>query len=129
MARVFISHASEDRQVAAQLHRWLVEEGHEVFLDSDRTDGLVVGEDWQQRLHERLRWADAVVCAVSSASLASIWCTTEVAIAQSRGSRLLPVLVEPGVRHPLLASQQHADYIGDVDDARAMLREALRRID
>ena len=23
--------------------------------------GIRVGEDWQERLHERLRWADAVV--------------------------------------------------------------------
>jgi hypothetical protein len=61
VARVFVSHASEDRECAGQLHQWLVGEGHEVFLDRDLGDGIPVGEQWERRLHERLRWADAVV--------------------------------------------------------------------
>lgn len=63
--RVFVSHAGEDRECAGQLHRWLVAEGHEVFLDQDPRDGILVGDDWHKRLHERLRWADAVVCVVT----------------------------------------------------------------
>jgi hypothetical protein len=61
MARVFVSHASADAAVAGEVHRWLVEDGHEVFLDQDLADGLLVGEEWERRLRERLRWADAVV--------------------------------------------------------------------
>ena len=53
--------------------------------DQDLSDGLVVGEEWGQRLHERLRWADAVVCLLTSAYLASVWCTAELATAQNRG--------------------------------------------
>ena len=68
MARVFVSHASEDRKCAGQLHRWLVAEGHEVFWDQDPGDGIAVGDEWERRLHERLRWADAVVCVVTSAT-------------------------------------------------------------
>ena len=64
--------------------------------------GIRLGEDWQERLHERLRWADAVVCLVSAASVGSTWCVCEVSTALSRGSRVLPLQVEPGVRHPLL---------------------------
>jgi hypothetical protein len=71
VARVFVSHASEDRECAGQLHQWLVGEGHEVFLDQDLRDGIPVGEGWEVRLHERLRWADAVVCVVTSAAVAS----------------------------------------------------------
>jgi hypothetical protein len=70
VARVFISHASEDREPTDEVHRWLVAEGHEVFLDRDLRSGMVVGEEWEQRL----RWADAVVCVVTSAFLASKWC-------------------------------------------------------
>ena len=62
MARVFVSHAGADTALAGEVHRWLVEDGHEVFLDRDLRDGIAVGEEWEQRLHERLRWADAVVC-------------------------------------------------------------------
>ena len=71
MARVFVSHASKDAALAAEVHRWLVEDGHEAFLNQDLSDGILAGEEWQQRLHERLRWADAVVCLLTSAYLAS----------------------------------------------------------
>ena len=129
MARVFVSHASEDGECAAELHRWLVGEGHEVFLDRDRRDGLRVGEEWERRLHERLRWADAVVCVVTSAAVASTWCSVEVGIALSRGSRVLPVRAEPGVVHPLLMSIQYADLTVDSAAGRAVLGEELRRVD
>ncbi len=66
MARVFVSHASEDHLVAAQLHQWLVDDGHDVFLDQDLRDGIALGEEWEQRLYERLRWADAVVCLITA---------------------------------------------------------------
>src|SRR4051794_25135775 len=129
VARVFVSHAGEDAALAGEVHRWLVEDGHEVFLDQDLRDGLVVGEAWEQRLHERLRWADAVVCVLTSAYLASVWCTAELVTAQNRGSRLLPVRAEPGVSHPLLTAVQRADGATDMCVARAKLADALRRLD
>ncbi len=129
MARVFVSHASADRECAGQLYQWLVAEGHEVFLDQDLRDGIAVGDEWDERLHERLRWADAVVCVVTSAAVASTWCSAEVGIALSRGSRLLPVRAEPGVDHPLLKSIQYADLTVDPTAGRAALVQELRRVD
>jgi hypothetical protein len=129
VARVFVSHAGEDAALACEMHRWLVADGHEVFLDRDLRDGIVVGEEWQARLHERLRWADALLCVLTSAYISSTWCIAEVGIAQSRGSRLLPVRAEPGVTHPLLKAVQHIDLAPDGMVARAKLAEALRRVD
>ena len=131
MARVFVSHSSEDHVVAAELHRWLVDDGHDVFLDQDLRDGIALGEDWEQRLYERLRWADAVVCLVTASYRASIWCAAEVGIARSKGSRLLPLRAEPGEVHPLLTPgrYQYADLVRDPLRAQATLREALYRLD
>ena len=131
MARVFVSHSSEDHVVAAELHQWLVDDGHDVFLDQDLRDGIALGEDWEQRLYERLRWADAVVCLVTASYRASIWCAAEVAIARSKGSRLLPLRAEPGEVHPLLTPgrYQYADLVRDPLRAQATLREALYRLD
>jgi WD40 repeat protein len=129
VARVFVSHSSKDQELAAEVHGWLADDGHEVFLDQDLHDGIAVGEDWEERLHERLRQADAVVCLVTSAYLASPWCAAEVGIARSRGSRLLPLLAEPGVTHPLLPSTQYADLVRDRAAARVVLTAALRRVD
>jgi hypothetical protein len=103
MGRVFISHASQDMPLAESVHRWLVGAEHQVFLDQNITDGIAVGDEWEQRLHQQLRWADAVVCIVTSAFAASTWCAGELAIARAHGCRLLPVLAEAGVRHPFRA--------------------------
>ncbi|WP_410671446.1 TIR domain-containing protein [Amycolatopsis sp. cmx-4-68] len=129
MARVFISHAGGDDAVSAELRGWLAGAGHEVFLDQDERDGLVVGEEWEDRLHERLRWADAVACVLTRAYVESHWCTAEVSIARSRGSRLLPVVAEPGVRHRMLGRLQHADLTRDREAARRRLLEALGPVD
>jgi TIR domain len=56
MARVFISHASEDSELADEVHGWLTHDGHEVFLDYHPDEGIAVGDAWEQRLYERLRW-------------------------------------------------------------------------
>jgi WD40 repeat protein len=129
MARVFVSHASEDRELAGEVHGWLTGDGHEVFLDYHPDGGIAVGEAWEQRLYERLRWADAVVCLVTSAYLASPWCAVEVGVARSQGSRLLPLLAERGVEYPLLEWSQYANLASDPAAARAALTAALRRVD
>jgi hypothetical protein len=129
VARVFISHSSADAALAGEMHRWLVEDAHEAFLDRDLCDGIAIGEEWQPRLHERLRWADAVICLLTSAYISSTWCSAEVGIAQSRASRLLPVQVEPEVGHPLLAGVQVLNLSGDAVAGKTKLAEALRQVD
>ncbi len=129
MARVFVSHAGEDGAQAGEMHQWLVEAGHEVFLDQDLHDGIAPGEEWEKRLHERLRWANAVICVVTSAYLDSTWCAAEIGIARSLGIQLLPLRVEPVVTHPLLTSVQHTDYTSDPPAARAAVLKALHRVD
>jgi WD40 repeat protein len=129
VAKVFISYASEDRTLAEELHQWLIGDGHEVFRDHDLHNGIAVGERWEQRMYEGLHWADTVVCVVTSAYLASTWCSTEIGVAQSRGSRLLPLLAEPGVKHPVLEFLHHADYTRDPVTARVALTAALRRVE
>jgi hypothetical protein len=129
VVRVFISHASADRDLAEQVLGWVLADGHEAFLDHDLHAGLAVGEQWQERLYERLRWADAVVPIVTEACLASTWCAAEVGIASAQGSRLLPLRVAPGLVHPLLSDVvQYAD-LTDRPTARERLHEALARMD
>ena len=40
MARVFLSHTGSDDAIAIEVHRWLLECGHEVFLDHNLRDGV-----------------------------------------------------------------------------------------
>ena len=55
------------------------------FLDQDLRDGIALGEKWEQRLYERLRWADAVVCLITASYNNSAWCAAEVGIAHRKG--------------------------------------------
>jgi WD40 repeat protein/energy-coupling factor transporter ATP-binding protein EcfA2 len=130
VARVFVSHASQDHLLAAELHDWLASGGHSVFLDQHLQDGLALGEDWEQRLYERLRWADAVVCLITSEYCNSAWCAAEVGIARFQGCRLVPLQAEPNCAHPLLVPSRHhyTDWVGDPVRAREALSEALRRM-
>jgi hypothetical protein len=129
VARVFISHASADLRSTDTVFRWLVAAGHDVFLDRDSQVGIAPGEAWEDRLHERLRWADATVAVVTSTYVQSTWCTAEVAIARNRGAVIIPVSFEAGVEHPLLSSVQRLDATTNPTDARNRLVERLYRID
>ncbi|KJK51112.1 hypothetical protein UK23_08295 [Lentzea aerocolonigenes] len=127
MAKVFVSYASPDLALAAKLHEWLEADGHEVFLDRDPRTGIAVGDEWVRRLHERLRWANALLCVITTDYLASAWCTAELDTARMLGSRILPL--RPGtVVHPLLDEIQHTD-LADPAKARARIARALREID
>jgi hypothetical protein len=128
VTRVFISHSSDDAQLAVELHEWLRGLGHEVFLDRDLRGGLAGGDDLHQGLHERLRWADAVVALVTRSYRRSEWCSAELGVAQSRGSKLIPVRAEPGIDHPLIPdSTLFIDYAADPVGGKARLAEALAR--
>ncbi|MBV9164349.1 MAG: TIR domain-containing protein [Pseudonocardiales bacterium] len=117
-----------DITTAQQVCRWLEGDGHEVFLAQDLRTGIAAGEQWRSRLEERLRWADAVVCVITSAAVASPWCSHEISSALSRGSQLIPVLAEAGVTHPLLVDLQYLDLTRNPAAGPAKLAEVLRRI-
>ena len=67
VAKVFISFAGANLDWADKIHGWLREAGHEAFLDRDKNDGIAPGDEWQSAIFEKLRWADAVMCASSGA--------------------------------------------------------------
>jgi hypothetical protein len=51
LARLFLSHSSENNAQVIALNLWLAEQGFDdVFLDIDPVGGLVPGERWQEAL-------------------------------------------------------------------------------
>lgn len=130
MANVFISHTGADIGWARQIHGWLSEVGHSVFLDVDQHDGVPVGIDWRRLLFDRLHGADAMVCVTSPAYLQSVWCAAEIGAAHALGTELLPVRVssEP-IDDRLLRLQQYVDAAADPTEARKRLQLRLAAID
>ena len=130
MARVFISHAGADTTCAKQLFQWLKEDGHEAFLDQERNDGILPGEEWEKRLYKELRKADAVVCIVTESYLKSVWCAAEIGAARALGAELLPVqFSSTDELHTLLRPLQGLNAARDPVEARERLRLRLSIID
>jgi WD40 repeat protein len=130
MANVFISHSSADSAWADKLHGWMITDGHQVFLDQHQNDGIVVGDEWERRLYERLRWADAVVCLVTQSYLESVWCAGEIGAARALGIEILPVRVgSADGSHKLLKSIQAVDVSESPEQAQQVLLSRLNVID
>jgi hypothetical protein len=98
VATVFISHASADTDVALRVERWLTDAGHAVLLDRSVQSGIGLGDDWRLRIEAWLRAADAMVCLVTAAYVASQWGVYEIAAARTQGCLVLPLVV--GARRP-----------------------------
>ena len=130
MANVFISHSSADVGWADEVHQWLSEDGHKVFLDSDKDDGITAGDELRAHLYERLRWADAVICVVTPPYLTSPWCAAEIGAAHALGSEILPVRASSQpLDNRLLTTKQYVDVVRDAPYARDRPRLRLSVID
>jgi hypothetical protein len=64
MARIFISysHQQPDQSIAEYLFRYLTDEDHEVFLDSEN---IRVGDTWHQEIQKNIASADYFIALVS----------------------------------------------------------------
>ncbi|MEO5345494.1 MAG: TIR domain-containing protein [Magnetococcus sp. YQC-9] len=95
MARIFISHSSQNNPEAIALRDWLLGEGwDDLFLDLDPERGIIAGERWERALHEAANRCDAVLFLVSQAWLDSGWCRKEFHLARRLNKRILGILIE-----------------------------------
>ena len=96
MASIFLSHSSQDNEVAGDLSRRLKEHGYEsLFLDFDPDSGIKAGRDWERELYRNLKLASAVIVLCSPSSMASRWCFVEIAQAKALGKAIFPVTISP----------------------------------
>lgn len=95
MARLFISHSSENNAEAAALNLWLKEQGwDDVFLDVTPDRGIAAGERWERALNEAASRCEAVLFMVSRPWIASRWCRKEYDLARRLNKRLFGALIE-----------------------------------
>jgi outer membrane protein assembly factor BamB len=89
--QLFVSYARTDRPKAESLAQRLRQAGITVWLDTD----LIGGQEWWDRILDQLRSCDAVVAAVSKASIKSQACRAEREYATKLGKPILPLTLEP----------------------------------
>lgn len=107
MTDVFISYASEDREIAQALARAIGATGRSVWWDRK----IIAGQAFDTVIENELDTAKSVVVLWSKRSIASEWVKNEAAVAAERGV-LIPALIE-SVKIPLeFRRKQTADLIG-----------------
>ena len=129
MASIFISHSSRDNDVAERVRGRLGQAGFEsIFLDFDPENGIPAGRRWEDELYSELRKADVVVFLGTKASVDSKWCHAELALARALGRKIVPVILEPGGKHPLVGDTQWITLLKAGGDGLQSLADAIRRI-
>ena len=94
MARIFLSHSSENNAEAIAVRDWLVAQGwDDLFLDLDPHQGLQAGERWQDALKNAAGRCEAVLFLITPEWAESKWCLAEFLLAKSMNKRLFGVLV------------------------------------
>ncbi len=95
MARIFLSHSSQNNAQAIALNGWLRAGGwDDVFLDLDPERGILAGERWERALNEAAARCEAVLFLVSPDWLQSRWCLKEYHLAGKLNKRMFGLLVD-----------------------------------
>jgi formylglycine-generating enzyme required for sulfatase activity len=95
--KIFLSYASEDREVAEAIHLALSAQGHDVFFDRE---DLPSGDEFNIRIRHAIERTDLFVFLVSAQALdAGSYTLNELEIAEKTwkrpAGRLLPVMLRP----------------------------------
>lgn len=114
---VFISYASQDREVMSQLRRRMMRAG--VTIWSDRAD-IKTGTAFQAAIDQGIEGADNVVYLLSPHSIRSAYCQTELAYAQKLNKRIIPIRLGPIDQQSIpdvIKGIQLIDYFTSPDEA------------
>lgn len=95
--RIFLSYASQDREVARAIERVLTEQGHDVFFDRD---DLPPGEEYHTRIRRAIEAAHLFLFLVSPDAVdPGSYTLTEIEVAEASwrraSGRILPVVLHP----------------------------------
>ncbi len=106
MARIFLSYARDDAELAKQLAGLITSAGHQVWWDRE----IQGGSHFSSEIDKALREADAVMVLWTEASIKSAWVQDEAAEGRDSG-RLVPIVLN-GARPPLGFRQYQSIELG-----------------
>lgn len=86
--RIFISHSSENVDLAMSLKRLLEREGIDVFVAHEDLEPSV---EWQEEILNALRVSDVFIPILTPAFRSSHWCDQETGIAVGRDAFIVPL--------------------------------------
>ena len=108
MSDVFLSYASEDKEVIEQVRRILMRHGLTIWRN--KTD-LKSGSQFQREIQKGIEGADNLVYFLSHAAVDSEYCQQELSYARSMHKRIIPLCIEAVDAASLPAELQGLQYI------------------
>ena len=103
--KVFISYASEDKDLAEKLEKKLKTDGFIVYRDKSSLKG---GDDWKKILIEKIQSCDYFILLWSSNSSRSLPVNKEILAALKYSKKICPCLIDEQPIFPIL---EHINYI------------------
>ena len=128
--KIFLSYASQDREIANSINRALLEQGHDVFFDRE---DLPPGEEFHIRIRRAIESADLFVFLISKYAIdAGSYTLNELDIAEKKlkqaSGRLLPVLLQPIPLDQIPAFAKSVTLLQSPGNIPAAVAEAVNRI-
>lgn len=123
---VFISYSREDRSFVDRLSQHLRAAGVTTWQD---TKEIAAGDNWRTAIERSLRQASAMLYVASARSVTSLWMAKELEAVLSRGTRVIPLIIDDEGEHQLpssLREYQWVDFRAGYEDALAQLLAALQ---
>nr|VFJ63679.1 MAG: WD40 repeat [Candidatus Kentron sp. FW] len=129
MARIFLSHASRDKEKAMAFLDWLKARGYDqTFLDLDPDTGIPTGADWERILYREIDRSQALVILLTRHWMDSKWCFAEFTQARALGKAVFPVIDTPAGELVVGSDLQAIDLTREPDGGMERLARALSEV-
>ncbi len=125
--RIFVSHASEDDQLATSLVDCLARRGLKAFADHHPRTGIIPGRDWLDSISGDIRAAQSVLLLISVAWRQSPWCQAEFRAAKLMKKNIIPIVVGNEKHEDIEPSLQKVFVAGSPPKVTAETVEAIAR--
>jgi hypothetical protein len=103
MLRLFISHRSEEKDIATKLAKELSTFNVSGFVAHE---AIKPSEEWEAEILNGLRSMKAMLVFVTAQLHKSVWCNQEIGFALGRGITIVPICIDGNVPHGFIAKYQ-----------------------
>lgn len=122
--KIYLSFAAQDRKVADFIRERLISKNFTLNIDEKN---IPIGENIKSVIEKDLNSASIFIVLISTASIESDWVKYEIETALKNNRKILPVLIEDGVKIPeVLRYIKYADF---TSDKYKSLNELIKALD
>ena len=129
--KIFLSYASQDREIAQSINRALLEQGHAVFFDREN---LLPGEEFHIQIRCAIEGADLFVFLISEHAIdEGSYTLNELDIVEKKlkraSGRLLPVLLQPTPLDQIPTFAKSVTLLQSPGNIPAAVADAVHRVE